>query len=81
MSPAEYLANFGRRILQDALAEATAAYWLRRADTFAAVGTPTADLTARTCRAHAWLLRDTGLDHQTRALIDEILTARENGPA
>lgn len=38
---AEYVANFQRRILQDALAEATAAYWLRRAaDTEAARARP-----------------------------------------
>lgn len=30
----EYITNFARRILQDALSEATADYWHRRADTF-----------------------------------------------
>lgn len=34
VSLGEYLDHFTRRILQDALAEATAAYWLRRAADF-----------------------------------------------
>lgn len=50
---ADYLDNFARRVLQDALNEATRSYWLRRAETFDAVGTPTADATARACRARA----------------------------
>ncbi len=32
----DYVENFQRRVMQDALAEATAAYWLHRADTFEA---------------------------------------------
>jgi len=32
--PADYLDHFRARVLQDALNEATAAYWLRRAETF-----------------------------------------------
>lgn len=66
----DHLAHFTRRVLQDALAEATAAYWRRRADTFAAVGTPACDLVALNCRRHADLLEDLGLDAATRALID-----------
>lgn len=31
---ADYIANFQRRVLQDALNEATRSYWLRRAETF-----------------------------------------------
>ena len=30
--PADYLEHFGRRVLQDALSEATADYWRRRAN-------------------------------------------------
>jgi hypothetical protein len=52
----DHLDHFRARVLQDALAEATADYWHRRADAFAAVGTPTADETARACRNHARLL-------------------------
>lgn len=33
---AEYLDHFTKRMLQDALAEATAAFWLRRAEDFEA---------------------------------------------
>lgn len=36
VSLGEYLDHFQRRVLQDALAEATAAYWLRRAEDFEA---------------------------------------------
>lgn len=32
----DYLDHFTRRVLQDAMAEATAAYWLRRAEDFEA---------------------------------------------
>lgn len=45
----EYVEHFRRRVLQDALAEATAAYWRRRAMAFAQVGTPAADEIARAC--------------------------------
>jgi hypothetical protein len=45
-----------RRVLVDALAEATSDYWLRRADQFAAVGTPECDMIARNCRVHASLM-------------------------
>lgn len=48
-----YLDNFVGRVLQDALNEATRTYWLRRAETFDAVGTATADASARACRARA----------------------------
>lgn len=65
----EHLHHFARRLIQDALQEATAAYWERRADTFATVGTPDADQTALACRRHAWLLRNTGLDAEVGALI------------
>lgn len=34
VSLGQYLDHFQRRVLQDALAEATAAYWLRRAEDF-----------------------------------------------
>lgn len=36
VSLGEYLDHFQRRVLQDALAEATKAYWLRRAQDFEA---------------------------------------------
>ena len=60
---AAHVENFTRRVMQDALAEATAAYWLRRADTFAAVGNARCDEIALACRRHATLipLDDAGL--------------------
>lgn len=48
-----YLAPFQLRVLQDAYLEQDPAYWLRRADAFAAVGTPTCDEIARACRNRA----------------------------
>lgn len=44
------LDQFTHRLLQDALAEATAVYWQRRAATFDAVGTAAAAETAQACR-------------------------------
>lgn len=54
----EYVDNFRRRVLADALQEATAAYWLRRAETFAAVGSPACDEIAQACRNRAALSLD-----------------------
>lgn len=51
----EHLEHFRHRVLQDAIAEATAAYWTRRAEQFEAVGTPGCDEIARACRNHARL--------------------------
>lgn len=51
-----YVDNFRARVVQDALAEATSAYWLRRADTFAAVGNARCDEVALACRRHATLV-------------------------
>ena len=49
----EYMDHFRARVLQDALTEATAAYWRRRADTFAAVGNERCDAVALACRQRA----------------------------
>jgi len=51
-----YVENFRRRVLQDALATATAAHWRRRAAQFAAVGNEACDEIARACRRHARLM-------------------------
>jgi hypothetical protein len=45
----DYVAHFRTRVLQDALAQATAAYWRRRAVQFAMVGTPACDEIAEAC--------------------------------
>ena len=68
-----HVEHMRRRVLQDALAEATARYWRHRADQFAAVGTPACDLIAANCRRHARLLEDIGLDAETRVLIEHEL--------
>lgn len=77
MSPLHaYVEHFQRRVLQDALAEATVGYWRRRADSFSEVGTPAAEATALACRRHAWLVADVGLDAEMRALV---VTATTSG--
>lgn len=50
---AENIEHFRARILQDALTEATAAYWRNRAADFAAVGTPECDQVALACENRA----------------------------
>ena len=53
----EYVEGFRERVLQDALAEATSHYWMRRAADFAAVGTPACDEIAQACRNAAAFAR------------------------
>lgn len=52
----EYVEHFRARVLQDALNEAMPRYWLRRAEQFAAVGTPRCDAIATACRNKAAFL-------------------------
>jgi hypothetical protein len=73
----KHVAHFQRRVIQDAITEATADYWDRRAATFTAVGTPGSDHVALACRRHAWLLRDTGLDHEAHTIIEAIYQERQ----
>lgn len=47
--------HFASRVLQDAVAEASRQYWLRRAADFDAVGNPACDEVAKACRAKASL--------------------------
>lgn len=54
----DYLEQFGKRLLQDALNEATSRYWLRRAEQFDAVGTANCDEIAKACRNRARLAWD-----------------------
>lgn len=51
----EHVEHFRLRVLQDALNEATSAYWLRRAATFEAVGNARCDEIATACRNRASL--------------------------
>ena len=46
----DHVDHFQRRVIREALLEATSAYWLRRAAEFDRVGTPAADETAQACR-------------------------------
>lgn len=56
----EYVEHFRVRVLQDALAEATASYWLRRSRQFAAVGNARCQEIAQACRnaARVALIQD-----------------------
>lgn len=51
----EHVEHFQRRVLQDALNEACAGYWRRRAEQFELVGTAACDEVARACRNRALL--------------------------
>lgn len=51
----DHVDRFAELVVQDALNEATAVYWRRRAEQFAAVGTPRCDEIARACRNAATL--------------------------
>ncbi len=57
-----YANHFRCRVLQDALNEATAAYWIRRAETFDAVGNERCDEIALACRRRAALSLGGDLD-------------------
>jgi hypothetical protein len=57
MDLAAYVEHFRARVVQDALNEVLPSYWLRRAEQFAAVGTPACDEIASACRAKAEYLR------------------------
>ena len=70
----DVLVQIIRREIQQAFLEALPAYWCRRAETFEAVGTATADASARACRRHAWLLAE-GLPHDVAAELDEWLAS------
>lgn len=52
----DYLERFVSDLLADAMANASATQWRRRADQFAAVGTASCDVIATACRNHAALL-------------------------
>lgn len=72
-----HVEHFRWRVLQDAIAEASAEHWDGRAKVFAAVGNPRCDAASLACRRHAWLLRDTGLDATARAAIARALAEAE----
>ena len=64
----EHIEHFRERVLQDALQEATAAYWRKRAADFAAVGTPACDEIAEACRNRARVALDGDVEEFYAAL-------------
>lgn len=68
----EVLTQMIRRAIQQAFQEALPAYWLRRSEQLAEVGTPWADAAALSCRRHAWLLAQ-GLPDDVLAEIDDVM--------
>lgn len=65
-----HLRHFHRRVLTDALLEATSAYWMRRASDFAHVGTPECDTISLACRNRADLTASIGLDAEVQHLLE-----------
>ena len=65
---AGYVDHVRARVLQDALTEAMRSYWLRRADSFASVGTRRCDAIALACRRHAEIVQ-----FQDVAILDDLL--------
>lgn len=64
----EHVDHFQHRVMQDALAEATAAYWNKRAGDFEAVGTPECDEVADACRNRARVALDGDVEEFYEAL-------------
>lgn len=58
----EWVANFQRRVIQDALQSGAVSYWRRRAAAFAAVGNDECDGIARACSNLAAYIEKYGLD-------------------
>lgn len=70
---AAYTEHFRARVLQDALNSATHSYWMKRAEQFAAVGTPACDEIALACRNRAAVaLLDDGIEPEVRAALQEV---------
>ena len=67
---ADNVAHFRRRVLQDALNEACADYWRRRAEDFEKVGTPECDEIAQACRHRA----EVSLVGGTSPEVDDVLS-------
>lgn len=65
--------QMARRLLLDALNEATAAYWRKRAEDFAALGGPSCDEIAEACRNRARVCEMGGDSAEYAALIREVL--------
>ena len=59
------------RAIEDALAEATPAYWETRARVFDAVGNASCDEAAAACRAKAYVIRNYGMgDFMEESFLD-----------
>jgi len=68
-----YFDSFVRRVIADALAEATRSYWIKRAEVFAAVGNAHCDAVALACRRHAELCEFVDFDETFAAVLSELL--------
>lgn len=64
------LEKCARRVVFEVLIEQDAAFWRRRAETFAAVGTADCDEIARACFARARFAEMGGADDEWNALLD-----------
>ena len=52
----DVLDRIAKRFVRQTILEMMPAHWIRRADEFEAVGTPSCDQVALACRRHAYLL-------------------------
>jgi hypothetical protein len=68
----ENVDHFQRRVLMDALREATAAYWLRRAKQFEWVGNARCDEIAQACRNRAAVSLMSDDEPWVSELLDEV---------
>ncbi|MGC3953418.1 MAG: hypothetical protein QM804_04050 [Propionicimonas sp.] len=71
--PDQFWQQVARRVIQEVLAEALPDTWLRRAEQFQKVGTPSADEAAKNCRRHAWLLATRGMPDDLASEVEEVL--------
>lgn len=77
MTTPERLERAAQRMLLDLLLECSAAYWRKRADEFAAVGTEAADEIARACWAKARFVEMGGETEEWAELLDRELSHSE----
>lgn len=74
----EYLDTFIRCLVRDALREASADYWVRRAADFDKVGTPRCDEIARACLAKSQLVGEEVAFEVDEFLASEVDRASES---
>jgi hypothetical protein len=64
--------HFMHRMLEQIMSEATRSYWLRRAQTFAAVGTPACREIAQACRNRAAVAEFEDFREVVTQVVDEV---------